>query len=94
MSTKRRMDKPWDTLAGDTCHKRTHLEVLSETNQALKVHRALLQLSVTEIPGLGASGGGHRMERAMKELSRVLAILYFLIDRKGVFFSKLTELCT
>ena len=58
MSTKRRTDKPWDTLAGDTCHKRTHLEVLSETNQALKVRRALLQLSVTEIPGLGASGGG------------------------------------
>ena len=39
-------------------HKRTHLEVLSETNQALKVRRALLQLSVTEIPGLGAPGGG------------------------------------
>lgn len=91
MSTKRRTDKPWDTLAGDTCHKRTHLEVLSETNQALKVRRALLQLSVTEIPGLG---GGHRMERAMKELSRVLAILHFLIGCKGAFFSKLIELCT
>lgn len=33
------------------------------------------------------------MERAMKELSRVLAILHFLIGRKGVF-SKLIELCT